>query len=69
VVAAYIAFLVHAGGDWTWQLPAVALAGLACAAAAIGLVVDPDAVRLSRPVRATGIAVAVAVGVVGALGG
>jgi hypothetical protein len=30
---AYVAFLVHAGADWDWEMPAVTLAGLACAAA------------------------------------
>jgi len=31
--AAYVAFLVHAGVDWDWELPAVTLAGLACGSA------------------------------------
>jgi hypothetical protein len=69
VMAAYIAFLVHTGGDWTWQLPAVGLAAIACGAAAIGLVADPDAVVLSRRARAGGIVLAVVVGAVGAWGG
>jgi O-Antigen ligase len=69
VMAAYIAFLVHTGGDWTWQLPAVGLAAIACGAAAIGLVADPDAVVLPRWARAAGIALAVGVGAVGAWGG
>jgi O-antigen ligase len=29
----YVAFLVHAGLDWDWELPAVTLAGLLCGAA------------------------------------
>ena len=29
----YIAFLVHTGVDWDWELPAVTVAGLACGAA------------------------------------
>jgi hypothetical protein len=29
---ATIAFLVHAGLDWDWEMPAVVVAGLACAA-------------------------------------
>jgi hypothetical protein len=33
LAAAYIAFLVHAGLDWDWEMPAVGLAGLACGAA------------------------------------
>jgi O-antigen ligase len=31
--AAYVAFLLHAGIDWDWEMPIVMLAGLACAAA------------------------------------
>jgi O-antigen ligase len=34
--AAYITFLVHAGLDWDWEMPATTLAGLACAAALLG---------------------------------
>jgi tetratricopeptide (TPR) repeat protein len=34
-IGAYAAFLVHAGIDWDWQLPAVALAALACGAAVL----------------------------------
>ncbi len=30
---AYVTFLVHAGLDWDWEMPAVTLAGLACGAA------------------------------------
>jgi len=30
---AYVTFLVHAGADWDWEMPAVTLAGLACAVA------------------------------------
>jgi O-antigen ligase len=29
----YVAFLVHAGIDWDWEMPAATLAGLACGAA------------------------------------
>jgi O-antigen ligase len=31
--ATYVAFLIHAGLDWDWEMPATMLAGLACAAA------------------------------------
>jgi hypothetical protein len=34
--AAYVTFLVHAGLDWDWEMPATTLAGLALAAALIG---------------------------------
>jgi O-antigen ligase len=32
---AYVVFLVHAGLDWDWEMPAVVLAGLCCGAAAL----------------------------------
>jgi hypothetical protein len=31
----YVAFLIHAGLDWDWELPAIVVAGLACGAAAL----------------------------------
>lgn len=70
VTAAYFGFLVHTGGDWTWQLPAVGLAALAIGAACIGLAEDDDgdAVRLGMPVRIAGIAAALAVAAIGAAG-
>jgi O-antigen ligase len=45
---AYIAFLLHAGVDWDWEVPAVTLAGLACGG---GLVLAARAER--RPVSGT----------------
>jgi len=32
---AYVAFLVHAGVDWDWEMPAVTVAGLLCGAALV----------------------------------
>jgi O-antigen ligase len=32
-LGAYAAFLVHAGLDWDWEMPAVTLAGIVCASA------------------------------------
>jgi len=32
---AYVAFLVHAGVDWDWEMPAVTVAGLACGIAVL----------------------------------
>ena len=32
-VGAYVAYLVHTGADWDWELPAVTLAGLLCGCA------------------------------------
>jgi hypothetical protein len=68
VMAAFIAFLVHSGGDWTWQLPGVALAAIACAAACIGLVADTNAIRLGPLARWAGIALALAIAAIGAAG-
>jgi hypothetical protein len=31
----YAAFLVHAGLDWDWEMPAVTVSGLACGSAAV----------------------------------
>src|SRR5207244_12470389 len=33
--AGYVAYLVHAAQDWDWELPAVTLAALGCAAALV----------------------------------
>ena len=35
-LAAFVVFLVHAGVDWDWQLPAVAVAALLCSACLLG---------------------------------
>jgi O-antigen ligase len=55
----YCAFLVHAGLDWDWEMPATTLAGLACGAALLAA-----ARRVSQPLsdrgRAAGIAAALA---------
>ena len=41
--AGYVAFLVHAGADWDWELPAVTVAGLLCGAQLLwGIAQDPD---------------------------
>jgi O-antigen ligase len=56
----YVAYLVHAGVDWDWELPAVTLAGLACAA---GVLVAARAGRgrivVPGPIRAGMLALAV----------
>jgi O-antigen ligase len=48
----YVAFLVHAAQDWDWELPAVTLAGLACAAALITLADRTRPPLLRRRARA-----------------
>jgi O-antigen ligase len=54
---AYVAFVVHAGVDWDWEMPAVTLAGLFCGAALL-VAARPDEVPpLRRPLR-IGLAVA-----------
>src|SRR6185503_8997764 len=69
---AYVAYLVHAGVDWDWELPAVTLAGLLCGAAILVAARRSfGSPRLSAPVRWTGVVVIVvaagfaAVGLVG----
>jgi hypothetical protein len=51
-VGAYVAYLVHTGVDWDWELPAVTLAGLMCGAAIL-LAARRSAARepLSVPAR------------------
>jgi hypothetical protein len=34
-LGAYVAYLVHAGIDWDWEMPVVTLAGLACGVAVV----------------------------------
>jgi len=70
---AYVAYLVHAGVDWDWELPALTVSAFACAAALLALCSsrDVDFVR-SVPARIVAGAVALAlagvafVGLVGA---
>jgi O-Antigen ligase len=60
-LGAYVAFLVHAGLDWDWEMPAVVVAALSCGAA---LVAGPGEVRtpLPRPARAVALVAAVVLG-------
>jgi O-antigen ligase len=48
---AYVAFLVHAGVDWDWEIPAVTLAGLACGSAMLVARRPADAPELGVPAR------------------
>lgn len=69
---AYVAFLLHAGVDWDWEMTAVTVAGLLCGAALLLAGRSQSRTfRLSVPSRAIGIGVAVVLGVyafVGLLG-
>jgi O-Antigen ligase len=58
---AYVAYLVHTGVDWDWELAGVTVAGLACGAAIV--IAARRGVRrrpLSAPLRWGGVAAAVA---------
>jgi hypothetical protein len=69
--AAYIAYLVHAGVDWDWEMTAVTMAGLLCGAALLVAGRSQSAEPLSRRVRFALVAAVVAlaagafVGVIG----
>ena len=67
----YVAYLVHAAQDWDWELPAVTLAGLACAAALLILAEREPRSALVRKARAAGVGAAVLLALValGALAG
>jgi hypothetical protein len=57
---ASVAFLVHAGLDWDWELPAVVVAGLACAAVVLFAEQEGEGADV-RPAPGLGRAVALAV--------
>ncbi|MEP6811950.1 MAG: O-antigen ligase family protein [Actinomycetota bacterium] len=60
-VAAYAAFLVHAGLDWDWEIPAVVVAALCCAGAVQAAELGPGR-PLGRVVRGALLAVSAALG-------
>jgi hypothetical protein len=65
---AYVAFLVHAGVDWDWEVTAVTLAGLLCGTALlIAARREANVLRVGRPRYALA-AVAVAVALFSAVG-
>ncbi len=65
-LGAYVAFLVHAGIDWDWEMPAVMLTGLACGAAAL-VAARGEGIRLGARVRYSAVAALAAVGVFAAM--
>jgi hypothetical protein len=67
----YVAYLVHAAQDWDWELPAVTLAGLGCAAALLILAEREPRPALGRKARAAGLGAAILLALValGALAG
>ena len=54
----YVAYLVHAGQDWDWELPAVTLAALGCAAALLILAEREPRPTFGRKARAAGLVAA-----------
>jgi O-antigen ligase len=68
-LAAYAAYLVHAGVDWDWEMAAVTLSALATAAALIAAADRRDSVPLLSPrVRAGGVVAALLLSVVAFVG-
>jgi O-antigen ligase len=66
--AAYVAYLVHAAGDWDWEMPAVTLLGLLCGGALL-LSVRPARQRtLPAPVRGVALAGSLTLAFVGFVG-
>jgi hypothetical protein len=59
---AYVAYLVHTGVDWDWELPAVTLAGLLCGTSILLFARRSSPPPLSPPTRfvAAGVAVVIA---------
>jgi hypothetical protein len=57
-------YLMHAASDWDWEMPAVTVAMLVCAAAALGLARPERAWTLRWPARAVGVTVAAALAAV-----
>lgn len=65
--AGYIAFLLHTGIDWDWELPAVTLAGLFCGTAILAATRPPSQPRISWRIRVALPIPALALAVVGLL--
>jgi hypothetical protein len=59
--AAYVAFLLHAGLDWDWEMPAVIVTAIACAAALL-LADTPPSPPTSPRVRIVLLAIALVLG-------
>src|SRR5439155_425690 len=58
--AGYVAYLIHTGLEWDWELPAVTLAGLLCGTALLVATRDGSARELSTPTRLALLAAALA---------
>jgi cytochrome c-type biogenesis protein CcmH/NrfG len=65
----YVAYLIHAGTDWDWWLPALTLTALVCGAALIGMASTGRTLpRPPRGARAAGVAACITVGAVALVG-
>ena len=62
---AYVAFLVHAGVDWDWEIPAVTLAGLTCGCAMLVARRRANAPELRLPARLLLLVPAAGLGILG----
>jgi O-antigen ligase len=71
VFAGYVAYVVHAAQDWDWELPAVTLAALCCAAALLALAERQPWPVLGRRANVSAIAAAALLALIalGALAG
>jgi tetratricopeptide (TPR) repeat protein len=67
-LGAYVAFLVHAGIDWDWEMTAVTLTGLACGVALLLAARGEGTRRLGRTQRALGVGLTAAVAVIALAG-
>jgi O-antigen ligase len=67
-LGAYVAFLVHAGLDWDWEMPAVTLVALFCGAALLLAARGAETVPLARGTRIAGLALAASLALVAFVG-
>ncbi len=67
-LGAYVAFLVHAGVDWDWEMTAVTMAALACGVALLLAARGAEAPPLGRPLRVVGVALTALVACVALVG-
>lgn len=66
---AYVAFLVHAGTDWDWQVPAVTMTAFACGAALLVAARDEESVEaLPGIARASAVVVVLVAGALALVG-
>lgn len=67
-LAAYVAYLVHAGVDWDWELSAVTIAALACGVGIVAAAARDEDRSLATPARWGAVAAALALAAVAFVG-